>query len=154
MARKNGHTAPGQTASKDDMDYELGDQVGFLLRLASQRHSVIFQANSVHNLTPTQFSALVKLFETGSCSQNELGRRTAVDQATIKGVVDRLKAKGLVELVPDPHDKRRFLVSVPEEFSHLKDQLYTMGHEVSKLTLQPLTKGEQALLLELLRKLS
>lgn len=135
------------------MEYELGDQIGFLLRTASQRHSAIFQA-SVQDLTPTQFATLVKLFEAGSCSQNELGRRTAMDQSTIKGVVDRLNAKGLVELVPDPNDKRRSLVSVPKQFAYMKDQLHAKGRDISKLTLQPLTKAEQAKLLKLLRKIS
>ena len=39
--------------------YRLDDQVGYLLRLANQRHTTIFQANTVDGLTPTQFSALV-----------------------------------------------------------------------------------------------
>jgi len=39
------------------------------------------------DLTPTRFAAMAKLLEHGSLSQNELGRMTAMDIATIKGVV-------------------------------------------------------------------
>ena len=44
-------------------------------------------------------------------SQNRLGRLKAMDVATIKGVIDRLTARGLTETSADPKDGRRLLVS-------------------------------------------
>ena len=66
--------------------YILDDQVGFLLRQAQQRHTTIFAAEMIESLTPTQWAALAKLREVGDCSQNHLGRLTAMDAATIKGL--------------------------------------------------------------------
>ena len=134
--------------------YVLDTQVGFLLRLASQRHAAIFQESAPEGLTPTQFAALVRLAELGSCSQNELGRRTALDVATIKGVVDRLKAKGLVAQVPDPHDKRRFLLSIPAAHRALAERLHRAGHEITEQTLKPLSSAERTSFLRILRKLT
>ena len=48
----------------------------------------------IEDLTPTQWAALAKLRELGDCSQNHLGRLTAMDAATIKEVVDRLTVRG------------------------------------------------------------
>jgi hypothetical protein len=73
--------------------YVLDEQVGFALRQAQQRHTTIFAAKMIEDLTPTQWAALAKLRELGDCSQNHLGRLTAMDAATIKGVVDRLTAR-------------------------------------------------------------
>ena len=70
--------------------YVLDDQVGFLLRVALQRHTAIFTTRMIEGLTQTQFAALAKLHEVGPCSQNHLGRLIYLDAATIKGVVDRL----------------------------------------------------------------
>ena len=56
--------------NETDLDYVLEDQVGYLLRLASQRHSVIFQKHAIENMTPTQFSTLVRVAEIGEVSQN------------------------------------------------------------------------------------
>lgn len=134
--------------------YVLDDQIGYLLRLASQRHAVIFQENAPLGLTPTQFAAMVRLAEIGECSQNELGRRTAMDVATIKGVVDRLRAKGLVQVRSDPGDKRRALISIAEEHRALVPSLHAAGLEISRQTLAPLTAAEQATLLRLIRKLT
>ena len=70
--------------------YVLDEQVGFLMRVAMQRHTSIFTSRMIEALTQTQFAALAKLYEVGPCSQNHLGRLIYLDAATIKGVVDRL----------------------------------------------------------------
>ena len=70
--------------------YILEAQIGFILRCAHQRHTTIFAELIDEQLTPTQWTAMVKLFDDGPCSQNRLGRVAAVDVATIKGVIDRL----------------------------------------------------------------
>jgi DNA-binding MarR family transcriptional regulator len=134
--------------------YLLDDQVGYLLRLATQRHTTIFQAHAVEGLTPTQFAALVRLAEHGPCSQNQLGRHAAMDIATIKGVVDRLRLKGLVRTEPSQQDKRRSVVSLTPEGAALMDPLRTAGQQISDATLTPLTPAEQRTFLKLLRKLT
>jgi len=103
--------------------YNLEQQIGYLLRLAYQRHSVIFQHHMLLDLTPTQFSALVRINEEGSCSQNLLGRKISVDVATIKGVVDRLNKRGLIDLRPDPEDRRRTLISLKPKTKNMMDEL-------------------------------
>ena len=94
--------------------YRLDDQVGFLLRRASQRHVAIFAGRMALGLTPTQWAALARLYEEGPTSQNLLGRNTAMDGATIKGVVDRLMARHLIETRTDPADGRRRVVALTE----------------------------------------
>lgn len=64
--------------------YVLDQQVGFLMRVAMQRHTSIFTARMIEGLTQTQFAALAKLHEVGPCSQNHLGRLIYLDAATIK----------------------------------------------------------------------
>src|SRR5437879_8855092 len=90
--------------------YVLEEQIGFILRQVWQRHATIFAREIGINLTPTQWAALAKLTETGPCSQNQLGRLTAMDVATIKGVIDRLTARGVTETSADPQDAPRLCV--------------------------------------------
>src|SRR3981189_2517254 len=89
--------------------YVLEEQVGFILRQVLQPHPSIFAPEIGTNLTPTQRAALANLTETGPCSQNQLGRLTAMDVATIKGMIDRLTARGLTETSADPEDGRPLL---------------------------------------------
>ncbi|MDB5362028.1 MAG: transcriptional regulator, MarR family [Rhodospirillales bacterium] len=133
--------------------YRLDEQVGFILRQAAQRHTTIFAATMVEELTPTQFAALAKLTEVGPCSQNKLGRLTAMDGATIKGVIDRLTKRGLTETSPDPDDGRLLMVALTEAGRTLAARAIPAGARITEETLAPLNPDEQAQLLALLGKL-
>jgi hypothetical protein len=79
--------------SNSPVSYTFSEQVGHLLRKAYQRHLAIFQQNvGDSQLTAVQFVTLCALRDHGPSSQTELVKATAVDQATIRGIVDRLKA--------------------------------------------------------------
>ena len=134
--------------------YRLTDQIGHIMRRAGQRHTAIFANKIGTDLTPTRFAALAMLFERGDLSQNELGRLTAMDIATIKGVVDRLQAKGLVTNRVDPNDGRRKIISLTQAgFQHLA-QAIPKGIEITNDTLEPLSPEEKCQLLNLMRKIS
>ena len=133
--------------------YVLDEQVGYLMRLATQRHTAIFQKHTVEGLTPTQFSALVRLAEEAPCSQNHLGRRAAMDIATIKGVVDRLRQKELVSAEPSSEDRRRTLLSLTPQGQALLGRMQEAGRTITRETLEPLGKSERQALLRILRKL-
>jgi DNA-binding MarR family transcriptional regulator len=133
--------------------YVLDEQIGFILRQVWQRHTAIFARDIGTNLTPTQWAALSKLAETGPCSQNQLGRLTAMDVATIKGVIDRLSARGLTETSQDPEDGRRLLVSLTRVGQQLAEKVAPNALAVTRETLAPLEPKERELLMALLNKL-
>jgi MarR family transcriptional regulator, lower aerobic nicotinate degradation pathway regulator len=133
--------------------YVLKEQIGFILRQVWQRHATIFAREMGTNLTPTQWAAVSKLTEIGPCSQNQLGRLTAMDVATIKGVIDRLTARGLTETSPDPEDGRRLLVSLTRAGQQLVDKAVPNALAITKETLAPLDAKERETLIALLSKL-
>ncbi|MGZ0189210.1 MAG: MarR family winged helix-turn-helix transcriptional regulator [Alphaproteobacteria bacterium] len=139
--------------TKTSPDYQLDAQVGFLMRRANQRHLAIF-SRRLPELTPMQFAACAKLHELGSVSQNDLGRQTAMDAATIKGVVDRLVRDGLVETRADPSDQRRLLARLTHTGSDLYVRSAQIAHGITEDTLAPLTAAEQRTFLTLLAKLA
>ncbi len=133
--------------------YQLTNQVGYILRRANQRHLTIF-AEHIPALTPTQFAALAKLCELGPVSQNELGRQTAMDGATIKGVVDRLRKRDLVHTRPNSDDQRRLFVEASEEGRKLYKTNIQAAKQISDKTLQSLSELEAKTFLELLAKIT
>jgi DNA-binding MarR family transcriptional regulator len=133
--------------------YVLDEQIGFILRQVWQRHAVIFARDIGADLTPTQWAALSKLAETGPCSQNQLGRLTAMDAATIKGVIDRLTARGLTETSADPEDGRRLRVSLTRAGQQLAEKVASNALAISRETLAPLDSREREMLVSLLEKL-
>jgi len=144
---------PKRSTKPSRPPYVLDDQIGFILRQVSQRHAAIFARGIGAELTPTQWAALSKLAEVGPCSQNLLGRQTAMDVATIKGVIDRLSARGLTETSADPEDGRRLRVSLTRMGQQLADKVAVNAFAISKETLAPLDPHEREMLVALLEKL-
>ena len=136
---------------KPDLEYQLGEQAGFLLRKANQRHTAIFSSQIGCDLTPTQFSALARLYEQAPVSQNELGRQTAMDVATIKGVIDRLRKRGLLATGADRHDQRRILVQLTDEGRALVKKARCNALQITAHTLSPLAAEDRKTLIRLLK---
>jgi DNA-binding MarR family transcriptional regulator len=133
--------------------YVLNEQIGFLLRVAMQRHTAIFTARMIDDLTQTQFAALAKLLEVGPCSQNHLGRLIYLDAATIKGVVDRLRLRGFVATAHDPQDRRRRAVTLTAAGRRVTEAAIAVAAEITAETLAPLSAEEQRAVARLLKKL-
>ena len=141
----------GQIAAEPG--YVLDEQVGYLLRKAYQRNSLIFSELIPGSLTTTQFSVMYRLGEEGPMSQNLLGRSVAMDGATTKGVVDRLVGRGLLRTDPDPDDRRRYIVSLTADGAGLLAQAIETAKEVTRTTLSPLKPAERRTFLRLLNRL-
>jgi DNA-binding MarR family transcriptional regulator len=131
----------------------LEQQVGFLLRVAMQRNAAIFTARMIEGLTRTQFAALAQLYEVGPCSQNQLGRLIYLDAATIKGVVDRLGARGFITVLADPKDRRRRALALTGRGREVTEAAMRVAVQISTETLAPLTVEERRLAMRLLKKL-
>lgn len=132
--------------------YQLDDQVGYLLRRAQQRHLSIFSEH-IPDFTPTQFAALARLHEAGALSQNELGRQAAMDAATIKGVIDRLRKRGLVSTRRDDRDQRRIYLDLTVEGRKQYLAQVARAATVTAHTVSRLSEIEHAQLISLLKKL-
>jgi MarR family transcriptional regulator, lower aerobic nicotinate degradation pathway regulator len=119
-----------------------------------QRHTATFMSRMQAGLTQTQFAALAKLHEVGPCSQNHLGRLIYLDAATIKGVVDRLRARGLVAICSDPTDRRRRAIALTDTGRQTTVvAAVAAAADITAATLEPLTLKEIRTIVRLLEKL-
>jgi DNA-binding MarR family transcriptional regulator len=149
-ARSKGSSGRKTTAKSR---YQLENQVGFLMRVAMQRHTEIFTSRMIEGLTQPQFAALAKLLEVGPCSQNHLGRLIYLDGATVKGVVDRLMARRFVTTQKDPRDKRRRGIALSDSGRRTAEAAVGIAASITAATLASLTRAEQLTVVRLLKKL-
>lgn len=146
---KDAHREPD---AHDAAPYDFTQQVGYLLRRAYQRHLAIFQTESADGqLTAVQFSTLCALRDNGAQSQGELVRQTGIDQATIRGIVDRLRARGLIELSKDPEDGRKVITGITQAGLALLDEMVPRARKITELTMQRLNPAERMALIHTLR---
>jgi len=138
----------------DAQDYVIEEQVGYLLRRVYYHHLTIFQQSlDETRLTSVQFSVLYAINRLKECSQKELVEETGIDQATIRGIIQRLKDKHLISQDPDLHDKRKVLIHITESGTQELDQAIPIAANISDLTLAALNPAEKIALKFLLRKI-
>jgi DNA-binding MarR family transcriptional regulator len=141
------------TAAPEEL-YDVTAQVGHLLRRAFQRHTALFQQEiPAGQLTAAQFAALCAARDLGACSLSDLMQKTAIDQATIRGIVERLANRALVSVEGDRNDGRKRVIALTPAGNALLDATVPLARSVTEQTFGDLNPAERVALVFLLRKM-
>lgn len=108
--------------SFDDYDNVIGfvvSQAGY--RLAQVLDEVIASLGS--DIRPREFPILNRLHQHGALNQVQLAELTYKDRPAITRMLDRLIARKLVSKVPDPIDRRAFVVSLTPRGTALRNNI-------------------------------
>jgi len=139
----------------ESQTYELSEQIGHLLRRAYQRHTAIFQRRiSDLDVTAIQFAVLVAIRDGGTLPLTRIGAATAIDPATLRGVISRLSERDLITTQNDAADRRQRLASLTPRGYDLVARLLPDASEITRETLSPLNPAEVLAIGFLLKKLS
>lgn len=139
----------------DTSIYDFTQQVGFLLRRAYQRHTAIFQQTVPESrLTAGQFVALLSVREHGPCEIPAILQHTGIDEASLRGIVERLKWRKLLNAEHEPGDARRMVVSLTPEGVEMIEQTVPHARQITELTFGDLNPQERATLVSLLERMS
>lgn len=134
--------------------YVFSEQVGHLLRRAYQHHTAQFQHYIPDSqLTAAQFVALCSIRDHSGSSLVDIVRTTVIDQATIRGVVDRLKQRGLVEVGLDPVDRRKNVIDLTPQGRALVEAMQPFALQITEGTYGRLNPAERVALKYLLQKM-
>ncbi len=90
-----------------------------LRRIVKALHDYSTQVEKRFGLTGPQLWALWELSRAGTLSLKALSKRMHLEPSTVTGVVERLHKRGLLVRDPDPEDRRRVVLSLTDEGSHL-----------------------------------
>lgn len=102
---------------RSDLDLRPMEVLSRVSRLGHHLDRARRQAFSEHDLEPWEFDVLAALRRAGApyeLSPGRLLKETLVTSGTMTNRVDRLAARGLVERLPDPHDRRGVLVRLTD----------------------------------------
>jgi DNA-binding MarR family transcriptional regulator len=98
---------------RSDLDLQPMEVLSRVTRLGHHLDRARRQAFAEHDVEPWEFDVLAALRRAGApyeLSPGRLIKETLVTSGTMTNRVDRLAARGLVERLPDPHDRRGVLV--------------------------------------------
>ena len=143
----------GKSSSTKD-GYLFYDQIGHLLRRVYQRHTALFQQYIPDSqLTAAQFVVLCSVRDNGASSLADLVKATVIDQATVRGVVDRLKQRELVQVDHDPIDRRKVVINLTPIGQELVAQMEPFAKQITESTYGNLNPAERLALDFLLTKM-
>lgn len=136
-------------------EYRVTEQVGHLLRRAYQRHTAIFQSVVPANkLSAAQFVVLCAVGDHAGASIADIVQATAMDEPTVRGIVERLKWTGLVNVVHEPGDKRYATVTLTSLGQSTVAETLPHAQQISELTFGDLNAEERLQLTGLLSRIS
>jgi DNA-binding MarR family transcriptional regulator len=99
----------------------LDQQVFFVLSVATRNVVAIYRPLlATVNLTPTQYLAMLALWQQGPLSVRGLGHVLELDSGTLSPLLKRLEALGYVRRERDPADERSVIVTVTAEGNALR----------------------------------
>jgi MarR family transcriptional regulator, organic hydroperoxide resistance regulator len=126
----------------------------FLLAKAHQRAQGVLKGHLQHHgLTPVQCLVIESLWEEEGISVGDIGRRLALDTATLAGVLERMVTAGWVRREVDTEDGRVSRVFLTERAKGAAADLAGTIERANNELLEPFSLEEKILLKRLLRDL-
>ena len=95
----------------NDLDLDLYDQLGHLIRRAQQISVSMFRETMNLDITPTQYAVLRMLQEVPGIDQLTLAGLVALDKSTTAEIAVRLEAKGWIQREVLPRGRRRLVLT-------------------------------------------
>ncbi|MBD8870666.1 MarR family winged helix-turn-helix transcriptional regulator [Nocardioides donggukensis] len=143
---------------RERADLDLGPVEVFsrISRLARHLDLARRRAFTDHEVESWEFDVLAALRRAGgdyALSPGRLLRETLVTSGTMTNRVDRLTARGLVERLPDPHDRRGVLVRLTDEGRRRVDGAFEALLDAERGLLADLPARERTQLAATLRRL-
>lgn len=118
---------------KDDKCLELGRQICFPLYAASREVTRRYKPLLDEiGLTYTQYIVMLVLWEEGTVTMQELGKRLYLDSGTLTPLLVKLENKGLVERKRNEKDVREMIVSVTDKGTGLRVQAREIPGRIGK----------------------
>ena len=141
---------------RGDLDLAPVEVFSRISRLARHLDLARRDAFTAHGIESWEFDVLAALRRAGSpyeLSPGRLLRQTLVTSGTMTNRVDRLAARGFVERLPDPHDRRGVLVRLTPEGRAAVDNAFGALLEAERTFLGDLPEKDRTRLASLLRTL-
>ncbi|GGX44376.1 MarR family winged helix-turn-helix transcriptional regulator [Streptomyces fructofermentans] len=133
---------------------DLSAHPGHLARRLQQAHHLLWNTMVSEEITSPQFAVLNALVAEPGLDQRTVGERVGLDRSTIAEVISRLDRRGLLGKVRDPQDGRRFLLRLTEDGVRVHRKLTVRTARMNQVFLGPLSGAEQAVFLDLIRRVA
>ncbi|MFP3915691.1 MAG: MarR family winged helix-turn-helix transcriptional regulator [Actinomycetota bacterium] len=142
---------------RPDLDVSPIAVIGRISRLSRRFEQEIGRHLGEFGLTPDEYDVLATLRRSGkpyALNPRALLGSMMVSSATVTHRLDKLEARGLVERLPDPSDRRGVVARLTPSGRRLVDRASQRHYEDEDRLLATLSRQDRATLADLLRRLA
>ena len=131
------------------------ERVGQLLAVAAgAAQTLATERLGPLGLSPRAWGVLSTLVESGPLTQVELATATATDRTAMVYLLDELEERKLVERMPNPDDRRSYLVHLTAHGRQMQRKAAGELAQQADTLLEPLDAAERRQLVDLLTKVA
>ena len=105
-------------------------------------------------LSPRAWGVLSTLVESGPLTQIQLATATATDRTAMVYLLDELEREGLVERMPNPDDRRSYLIHLTAQGDKTRRKAATGLAKQADFLLKPLALAERQQLIDSLTRIA
>ncbi|MET3683945.1 MarR family 2-MHQ and catechol resistance regulon transcriptional repressor [Alkalibacillus flavidus] len=106
-----------------------------------------------YGLNPSEFALLELLYHRGRQPLQKIGERILLTSGSITYVVNNLEAKGLLQRVPSPEDRRVTYAEMTDEGRQLLNDIFPKHWEAIEQFMDGLSDDEKRQAIDLIKKL-
>ena len=133
LVKTSGHARP------------LSPGLGYLVRTTHKVMSRRLASElAAHGISFKQYFYLRALLEEDRISQIELSERVGMNRATVTSVIDTMERQGFVRRLPDPDDRRVYLIALTPKGAKLRAPIMETIASIQKAASAGLTARELA----------
>ncbi|WP_234414237.1 MarR family winged helix-turn-helix transcriptional regulator [Paenibacillus sp. CAA11] len=137
------------------MRNKLDQSLGFFLGLTYRKVShLLLQRLKEYNITPEQWSVLVRIGERDGMIQKEIGERAAKDKPTTTRLLIALEEKGFIRKIGGEADRRSFLIYITDKGREVLQKTEPIEHQVMEEVTEGIPQAELELLLKQLNQVA
>lgn len=130
------------------------DVILFVLSKANQKVYATFKSRLLsYGLTPMQALVLHALYGEEGISAGELGKRLALDSATLSGVMERMTENGWIVRDALKEDKRVLNIQLTDKARQVRNKFLKETEELNREVLSVFNTEERLLLFRMLKDL-
>jgi len=125
-----------------------------IIATARELRSAFDERLSVLELNLSQATLLAYVTDFGSSTQTELAEMVGLGRAATGTMIDHLETRGLLRRLPNPDDRRVWLVAATAAGESLVDEFYTLDRGLRAEFRKGISRDDRHQLAELLDRLS
>ncbi|MEK4877034.1 MULTISPECIES: MarR family winged helix-turn-helix transcriptional regulator [Paenibacillus] len=123
-----------------------------LIRVSLEMKKSLTKKLLLYNVTAPQWAVLKDIsIHLEGTTPAMIAERTYSDRPTITGILERLKAKGLLDIRDNPNDKRSNLVFITDSGMIIKNQIEVLSDEIMDNALKNISEQEMSTFMNVLK---